>query len=364
VLDGLTPGTAWDYRLSWRTDAAAAWQQGGIGRFVTARAAGQAFSFVIEADPHLDEATDPQGYAASLRAMAALQPDFVVDLGDSSMVEKLASSEAETRSRNLLLRSFWDNLGGVAPFFMALGNHDGEFGWKARPGAVTPAEAASIRRSLFPNPVPAAGSFYSGISDTAYSFTWGDALFIVLDPFTFTTRKGAGDNWDWTLGKQQYDWLAATLAASTAKYRLVFIHHLVGGLSKDSRAGADAAGLYEWGGGDGTGNAASSFAARRPGWSMPIHDLLVKGRVDVVFHGHDHFYDRETKDGMVYQEVPQPSLRMRQNASQVAAEYRYTSGDVLPSPGFLRVTVGPVQATVELRQPGAAGALRTYTISP
>jgi hypothetical protein len=81
-----------------------------------------------------------------------------------------------------------------------------------------------------------------------YSWTWGDALFVVLDPFWNQTpdtsaaslgngqdccQKGATQStsspnvqtdWSLTLGDAQYNWLQATLAGSTAKYKFVFSH--------------------------------------------------------------------------------------------------------------------------------------------
>jgi hypothetical protein len=40
---------------------------------------------------------------------------------------------------------------------------------------------------------------------------------------------------------------------------------------------------------------------------MPIHQLLVRNKVAAVFHGHDHLFAKQDLDGIVYQEVPQPS---------------------------------------------------------
>lgn len=63
-----------------------------------------------------------------------------------------------------------------------------------------------------------------------------DALFVVLDPFWFTPKqRGPGDNWKRTLGAEQYQWLKRTLAASRAKFKFVFIHHLVGGAGRPRR---------------------------------------------------------------------------------------------------------------------------------
>ena len=35
--------------------------------------------------------------------------------------------------------------------------------------------------------------------------------------------------------------------------------------------------------------------------------LLVANKVNIVFHGHDHLFVKQDLDGIVYQEVPQPS---------------------------------------------------------
>ena len=37
------------------------------------------------------------------------------------------------------------------------------------------------------------------------------------------------------------------------------------------------------------------FKEHRPGWAMPIHDLLVRRGGVVVFHGHDHLYAHQTR---------------------------------------------------------------------
>jgi hypothetical protein len=85
---------------------------------------------------------------------------------------------------------------------------------------------------------------------------------------------------------------------------------------------------------------------------MPIQDLLLANKVNVVFHGHDHLYIKQDLDTngdgvpeLIYQEVPQP-CRTNQNTSS-AAPYGYRVGVMYPSSGHLRVRVTPQQATVE-----------------
>jgi hypothetical protein len=79
---------------------------------------------------------------------------------------------------------------------------------------------------------------------------------------------------------------------------------------------------------------------------MPIHQLLVQNKVNAVFHGHDHLFVKQDLDGIVYQEVPQPSTA-RYDVTSNAKEYGYVSGDVLGGPGHLRVTVSPSNVKVE-----------------
>nr|MBP7688855.1 hypothetical protein [Thermoflexales bacterium] len=189
-------------------------------------------------------------------------------------------------------------------------------------------------------------AFYSGgAQQSYYAWTWGAALFIVLDPYTFTpAQRGTGDNWIRTLGDEQYAWLKRTLETSDAQWKFVFVHQLVGGEGKDGRGGVEAAPYFEWGGQnvDGTWG----FDQYRSGWAMPIHQLLVAHQVTAVFHGHDHLFVKQELDGIVYQAVPQPSSA-RANATDSAANYGYVSGDVLGSPGYLRVTVTPEQVKIE-----------------
>jgi hypothetical protein len=115
-------------------------------------------------------------------------------------------------------------------------------------------------------------------------------------------------------------------------------------LDRNGRGGAEAAPFYEWGGKDADG--VDGFRARRPGWSMPVHALLVRHRVSAVFHGHDHLYARQELDGLVYQAVPQPGHDNPREPDRFA-EYGYAGGTLLPSAGHLRVAVSPSQAVVE-----------------
>ena len=124
----------------------------------------------------------------------------------------------------------------------------------------------------------------------------------------------------------------------------MFVHQLVGGLDKAGRGGVAAARYFEWGGHNPEGS--WGFDEHRPGWGKPIHQLLVENHVTAVFHGHDHLFAKEELDGVIYQLVPQPSTA-QYDATRSAQEYGYGGGDLLGSPGHLRVTISPSQVTVE-----------------
>ena len=149
--------------------------------------------------------------------------------------------------------------------------------------------------------------------------------------------------WAKSLGKKQYDWLKETLENSEASYRFIFLHYLVGGLDNQTRGGVNIANLYEWGGKNSSDE--DEWATKRPGWEKPIHQLLVQHNVSIVFHGHDHLYAKEKLDGIIYQEVPQPSHRSGNTRS--AGSYGYDQRNVIGSSGHVRVAVTNSEVKVE-----------------
>ena len=369
-LGGLRPNTRYHYCATVRQRGSSSAQE---GTFHTQRAAGAPFVFTVQADSHLDENTDLAIYRQTLSNALADGPDFHIDLGDTFMTGKRRAGHEAALPHYLAQRYYFGLLCHSAPLFLALGNHDGETG-----GRTT--AAARMRTRYFPNPFP--DGFHTGNTERLegvghpqnyYAWEWGDALFIVLDPFRHTApgqRRRKSDNWGRTLGVAQYRWLESTLERSTVRLRFVFIHHLVGGLGRNARGGVEAAGLYEWGGGDPDGT--ETFRMHRPGWSMPIHDLLVRHGVNVVFHGHDHFFARQELDGVTYQLVPQPGHAGTRRPRYVE-EYGYRGGDILGGSGHLRVQVARGEARVDFvparpsggsgGAPGNGEAAFSYTVA-
>lgn len=326
VLQPLEENTAYWYRVRQRT-AGNEFGASDEYRFQTPRPPGSTFTFTVIADSHLDERTNAELYTATLRSALADNPDFHIDLGDTFMCDKVRALGRPIRPMYLAQRYYLGILCSSAPLFFVTGNHDGEIGGEDP-------QAVGLRRMVIPGPASADPDG----SGNYYAFTWGDALFIVLDPFTYTSGRirTAADSWNRTLGEAQYRWLQQTLEQSEARLKFVFIHHLVGGLDKEGRGGVEAAPYFEWGGHDLDG--AYAFDQRRPGWGRPIHELLAEHQVSAVFHGHDHFFARQELDGVPYQECPQPGWIGGERVSQAAA-YGYRQGTILPSSGHLRVTV-------------------------
>ena len=361
TLNALRSNTAYQYRVILRQTGSTTDTVSKNYRFQTARPKGQSFTFTVQADSHMDENSDVDQYKRTLANVLADQPDFHVDLGDTFMTEKHAepltaviaqpTSKATLDARYRYERANFGLLTHSAPLFLVNGNHDAELGWLVDGSAQSlPMWASQARLEFFPIPTP--NAFYTGDSFVDpvagnrvawYSWNWGDAQFIVLDPFWNTATKPGADAWNFTLGARQYQWLIDTLSKSTATFKFVFLHNLVGGLDGAMRGGIEAAPFYEWGGKN--SDSSAGFAQKRPGWAAPIHDLLVKYKVTAVFKGHDHVYVRQELDGVVYQTVPQPSAKNNNSGANIASDYHYVAGTIVSSSGHLRVTVTPGKVT-------------------
>jgi len=366
TLTNLSPDTKYFYRVRHRVPGATTSTTRDEHFFHTQRNPGSTFSFIVEADPHSDEQSDSALYALCLQNQLSDNPDFMIDLGDFLMTDKLKNRTTNQIPRDTItyrcnvFRNFFQISSHSVPLYIALGNHEGEAGWNRSGNRIDTVNNIAIwdaldRKKYFLNPAP--NAFYSGDTsnhpivgqrENYYSWTWGDALFVVLDPYWYTmTKPDSLHGWRWTLGKTQYDWLKKTLEDNDSKkFKFVFAHQIIGG-DPDGRGGVEFADRYEWGGKSLNGE--DSFALYRPGWYKPIKDLLKEHRVNIFFHGHDHFYGKQEKDCLVYQETPQPSHPNPSNSDVVsyADDYGYHEGIIQASSGHMRVTVAPTGVTVD-----------------
>jgi hypothetical protein len=317
--------------------------------------------------------------------------DFLIDCGDTFNMDTI-TSQSSARNSYIFQRSA-TTLGLVSPsvpIFLAAGNHEQKEAWhlddKGNPVNSQPVWGTNAEKDTS---LTCSDGFYSGNNETYYAldgdhlrgdyyaWTWGDALFMVIDPYWYTTQKpfigntgggepesSDGDRWHWTLGDAQYNWLRQTLQNSTARYKFLFMHHMTGGTQDYIRGGAYAAPYCEWGGynEDGTTYA---FNSRRAGWNAPIHQVLVQNHVSAVFHGHDHQYAYEQRDNIVYQSLP--AAGFPGNGFNIYSQNNPLTKKVLPSPGHLRITVTPGGATVDYVSAGSFSNGRvshSYTIAP
>ena len=349
LIDNLTANTAYVYRLQYRSSATSSITYRPEFTFQTQKATGANFSFIVQSDPHLDEQSDSALFRLCLKNQLADKPDFMIDLGDILMTDKLKNDKGiiprdTITYRSKLFRDYYETISHSVPIYISMGNHEGESGWNLTNNENNIAVWGTLdRKKYFMNPAP--NDFYTGdqtkhayvgLRENYYEFTWGDAQFIILDPYWYTTTKpDANTGWRWTLGKTQYDWLRTSLEKSKAKFKFVFAHQLIGG-DPNGRGGIEFADFYEWGGKNKDGS--DGFATNRPGWYKPIKDLFTENRVTIFFHGHDHFYAKQDKDCLVYQETPQPSHPVFATANS-ATEYGYVKGEIYPNAGHLRVNV-------------------------
>jgi hypothetical protein len=389
LIDGLKGNTQYFYRMRYREPGGKEFTARAEHSFYTQRAPGSTFTFTVQFDPHMDERSDEEAYRMSMENMLADKPDFMIDVGDNFFVDKLQQKNAETvEGRVQLLRSYYDILNHSATLYLGMGNHEGEKGLtggggatgggmgaaagtttvQGMSGAGGPAAAsgnqqplgvlaALARKRYIPNPSP--DGFYTGssrvepivgIREANYAWTWGDATFIMLDPYwNHPVAPEMSGDWALTLGREQYEWLKKTLETSKAKYKFVFLHNLIGGLDMDGamRGGVEVAKYLEWGGYnlDNTWG----FDKARPGWAKPIHQLLVENHATIIFHGHDHTYAKQDLDGIVYQAGPQPSASSTDLGGR-DKQYNYLHGTVLGGTGYIRVRVSPTEVKADYVQ--------------
>jgi hypothetical protein len=380
VLGQLQPDTRYVYRVRTGPVGQSPEEEPEEHTFHTQRARGSEFLFTVDADPHWGDVNfDAEVYSTTMETILGDAPDFHIDLGDSFMTEKRDPANFEDVVGIVSgLRPFWATIGSSVPLYLVMGNHEGEQGWDLDgTGENLPIWAIRARQLYYPSPTP--NDFYSGsrtpepwigTRDGFYAWEWGDALFVVLDPYWYTSTNPHKDFWSWTLGNEQHEWLMRTLRESTASFKFVFAHQLIGGLGDTPRGGVEAAPYYEWGGQN--PDRSWGFDQHRAGWQAPIHQLFIETGVTAFFHGHDHFFAKQELDGVVYQLVPQPSYA-RATDNYSAAEYGYLSGDMLGSSGYLRIGVSPSLAMVEyvkVYPPGVGNGKQTgdvvysYALSP
>ena len=390
-LAGLRANSKIYYRIQYAAGSSKTFQSSKQASFSTAKKAASTFTFTVHGDTHPErngKMFNSELYYVTMANVAGQQPDFHILMGDDFSIDPLiGKGQANQANVEKIYRTHRDWLGVIGanvPVFLINGNHEQAAAYLLDGTLTNPAVlAGNARLKYFPLPAP--DSFYTGDSYEIpgvglprdyYAWTWGDALFVTLDPYWHsknavdnlagvtvpedqgsgggqggggqggnkkgTATGGAGngktkDMWSIGIGDEQYAWLKKTLETSTAKYKFVFAHHVMG----TGRGAVEVSYDYEWGGKDPKG--VSTFAKERPNWELPIHDLMVKNKVSIFFQGHDHIFVTQERDGLIYQAMPNPA----DDTFSYFNDTAYKSGTKAPNSGHVRVTVAPKQATVE-----------------
>jgi hypothetical protein len=402
TMSGLTANTKYYYRVQYSSDGGTTWTSRSEHSFWTQRAAGSTFTFDITSDSHINiQLGNTSNWTSVLNKVAADSPDFLLDLGDTFAMDNGSTSvtlgdtaAADQRYKDGL--QYFNIVSANSPTFFTPGNHEQQEAWHLQGTLANslPIMAKNAEKKFYLNPVP--GGFYSGDTSTQsdisgdhlkqdyYSWTWGDALFVVISPYWYTTTKpyttttgggetdatGSDNRWDWTLGQTQFNWLKTTLQNSSAKYKFVFSHQITGSDSAASmvnygHGGVNAADFCEWGGNN-VGTTTSGWAANRSGWgSQPIRQMMKANGATAFFHGHDHQMAYETLDGLVYQSSPSASFSGSFGIYSTGGNSGNTIwADSTQGPGYLRVTVGPSQTHVEFIRYNGTEAAYDYDIAP
>lgn len=362
-INRLDPNTQYYYRLKYKIPESNEYVATSASWFSTQKKFGTSFSFGVQGDSHperVGKMFSPSLYKQTLDSVSNYKPDFYFMLGDDFNLDKLLISQQVNKTNveksYQTQRLFLGNMGKNPPLFLVNGNHEQAAKYFLDGTDQNVAVlAGNARKKYFPLPTP--GAFFSGDEDTVkyigllkdyYAFEWGNALFVVIDPYWHSDvvvdnlpgsegKQNKKNPWGITIGDAQYKWLEKTLTNSKAKFKFVFAHHVLG----TGRGGVERAGLFEWGGKGQNGE--WQFDKNRPNWQLPIHQLMVKNKVTIFFQGHDHIYAKQELDGIIYQSVPNPADDTHTAFNKEA----YLTGKILPNSGYLQVNVNANEVKVD-----------------
>jgi len=293
TLESLSAESRHQYQLFARPTESFEFQLITEETFLTQRSKPAAFSFALFSDSHITPFNEERfkvlsGIGASIRAR---RPDFSFMLGDN--IQTFSSHGGPMTEKKFgpvlyaNLRHGMAALPTAVPIFNVIGNWEGENGWHSEQQRALAREA---RQAFIPT--PGADTYPEGghVDQNYYGFTWGDVLCLTLNVTRYTTidyamQSPIGRADGWTLGEDQKKWLFEQLSRSKAKWKLLFIHHTVGG-----NAGDDVNSRYGRGGG----------RAAKVGEQALVHQWMQQFGVQALFYGHDHVFTDIPVDGIHY----------------------------------------------------------------
>ncbi|MEY2791403.1 MAG: hypothetical protein RL295_1568 [Pseudomonadota bacterium] len=197
VLTNLKAGSRYFYRLRFQASNSKDVVVSPEYEFQTAKQAGQAFVFAIQGDSHPERIKtqfDADLYKRTLLRAAADKPDFYLLSGDDFSIDTLdpvTVTAEQVRERYTLQRPYLTLIGRTSPLYLVNGNHEQAARYLLNGTANNVAVwAQNARNSLYSQPAP--NAFYSGnleqipyigLLRNYFAWTWGDALFVVIDPY-------------------------------------------------------------------------------------------------------------------------------------------------------------------------------------
>ena len=360
------------YRTKIKDNSTSTFISNEINSFSTAKRMGSEFSFVVIGDSHperIGKMFNEELYNQTLTNISKQNPDFMIMLGDDfsidPLIERGQANQTNIEKIYAKQRNWLSKVAKSSPLFLVNGNHEQAAAYLIDGTDKNPAVIAGKSRLKY-FPLPVSNNFYSADAEKVdfvgklsdyFAWTWGDALFITLDPYWHSKNpvdnvagasvdksqvggKAGGKTsnlWSIGIGDTQYEWLKSTLEKSKSKYKFVFSHHVLG----TGRGGIEVSTQYEWGGQD--PKSKKTFTEMRPNWELPIHDLMVKHGVNIFFQGHDHIFVHQERDGLIYQSMPNPA----DDTFTMFNDAAYLSGTKAPNSGHVRVTVSQPIVKVE-----------------
>jgi len=303
-LKGLFPSRRYYYRIRYRVANKGEFETGQERSFKTRKNRGEGFTFIVTADSHIGGLskkakvsliTKNGGDELLLRTHENIfkeDADLYITLGDEGMTD-YAKSRGDAFYRYSGWRWFYDKVCHSTPLFYVMGNHDGELSWQPK-NAQLGSRKARLTYTLNPDnkTYPQGGHEYGNY----YAFSWGDALFVVLDPFIDTGRLNPEYTWyilkylggGWTLGGKQFAWLQQVLEDSQENYKFIFMHHILASWERN-----------------GYGRGGAKYAYKNN--QKKLQNLMQKYGVQILFYGHDHVFSDGLAGGVHYTCCGQPS---------------------------------------------------------
>jgi hypothetical protein len=294
-LEPLEPDTEYRYQVYARLKDQRDFRLVTEHPFRTRRISPSAFSFALFSDAHIQPFQQVRERYRILNQVTSSiltrGPDFSLMLGDNiQTISSHGGPIIEKRHGAILyahLRHALGFLPSSIPLFNTIGNWEGENGWHPEQER---SWARQARLDWIPTPDPKTYPEGGSESGDFYGFTWGDALFLVLNVSGYTSsdhtlQSPVGKADDWTLGEVQKQWLQEKLSKSEKKWKFLFLHHPVGG-----KAGDDLNSRYGRGGG----------RAAYTGEQAVIHEWMKTYGVQALFYGHDHVFTDISVDGIHY----------------------------------------------------------------